>query len=215
MRVFKLKPLSVCDTNSYLVVSEKNNAVLIDAPADAEYIKEQLDFYNVSLKKIFLTHGHFDHCGAVSDLVEMTGCEVYISIFDKTKLTDNNGSVANLFMIRGFKNYTGKVELFDDSDILSLDELEFRVIATPGHTSGSVCFLCDDYLFTGDTLFAKSCGRTDMPDGDSTAMRKSMAKLSALSGDYHVCPGHMCVSTLESEKKYNPYLREFSGDLNK
>lgn len=213
MRVFKLKPLSVCDTNSYIVVSESNNAVLIDAPADAEYIMEQLDFYGVTLKKIFLTHGHFDHIGAVADLVEKTGCEVYISIFDKSKLNDDNGSVANLFMVRGHKNYSGDVILFDEGDILTLDELEFRVISTPGHTSGSVCFLCEDCLFTGDTLFAKSCGRTDMPDGDSLSMRKSMAKLAALSGDYKVYPGHMYTSTLDAEKRLNPYLKEFSGEM--
>ena len=207
MKVFKLKPLSICDTNSYIVMSEKGNAVLIDAPADSGYIMSQLDFYGAKLKKIFLTHGHFDHIGAVADLVKKTKCEVYISIFDKSKLNDDVGSVANLFMVRGNKKYDGDVTLFDDGDILDLDELEFRVIATPGHTSGSVCFLCGDSLFTGDTLFSKSCGRTDMPDGDSMAMKKSMVKIASLSGDYKVYPGHMNTSTLDFEKKYNPYLK--------
>lgn len=213
MRVFKLKPLSLCDTNCYIVVSEKGNAALIDAPANADYIMEQLAFYGVTLKKILLTHGHFDHIGAVADLAEKTGCEVCIDIFDKNKLTDEAGMLASFFRVRDCKKYTGEVTLFDDGDIIELDELEFRVIHTPGHTSGSVCFLCENYLFTGDTLFAKSCGRTDMPDGDPRAMRKSLARIAGLSGDYHIYPGHMVTSMLKEEKLYNSYLKEFTGDF--
>lgn len=213
MRVYKLKPLSLCDTNSYIVASEKNNAVLIDAPAEADYILEQLDFYNVDLKKILLTHGHFDHIGAVADLAAKTGCEVCVDIFDKKKLSDENGMLANFFMVRDCKPYMGEVTLFDDGDVIELDELEFRVMHTPGHTSGSVCFLCGDSLFTGDTLFSRSCGRTDMPDGDPMAMRRSLAKLYNLSGDYIVYPGHMNTSTLDEEKRLNSFLRDYSGDF--
>lgn len=212
MRVYKLKPLSMCDTNSYIVASNENNAVLIDAPADADYIMEQLDFYNVTLKKIFLTHGHFDHVGAVADLVEKTGCEVYIDIFDKNKLTDDEGTLVNLFRIRGHKPYTGPVNVFTEEDILKLDELEFDILETPGHTSGSVCFICGDCMFSGDTLFAKSIGRTDMPDGDYNAMKKSLKKIADLGGDLKVYPGHMYTTTLMEERRFNPYLREFSGE---
>lgn len=211
MKVFKLKPLSVCETNSYLVVSEKNNAVLIDAPADADYIMEQIEFYGVTLKKIFLTHGHFDHVGAVSDLVERTGCEVYIHVFDKPKLTDDTGTLVNLFRVRGHKKYTGDVKVFTENDILTLDELEFDVLETPGHTSGSVCFICGNIMFSGDTLFARSIGRTDMPDGSYASIRKSLAKIADLGGDLTVYPGHMCATTLDAERQLNPYLKEFSG----
>ena len=86
MRLYCLKPLSICDTNSYIVASAQDNAVLIDAPADADYILDQIQLYGLTLKKIFLTHGHFDHIGAVADLVERTGCEVYICAFDKSKI---------------------------------------------------------------------------------------------------------------------------------
>lgn len=213
MRVYKLKPLSICDTNSYIVATNENNAVLIDAPADADYIMEQLNFYSVTLKKIFLTHGHFDHIGAVSDLVEKTGCEVYIDIFDKNKLTDNEATLVNLFRIRGHKAYEGAVNVFTEEDILKLDELEFDVLETPGHTSGSVCFICGDCMFSGDTLFAKSIGRTDMLDGDYNAMKKSLKKIADLGGDLKVYPGHMYTTTLKEERRFNPYLREFSGDV--
>lgn len=209
MRVYSLKPLSICDTNSYIVASEKNNAVLIDAPADADYILEQIQMFGLTLKKIFLTHGHFDHIGAVADLVDKTGCEVCICAFDKNKLSDEGGMLANHFMVRGYRKYTGDVTVFTQNDVLKLDELEFEVVETPGHTSGSVCFICEDVMFSGDTLFARSCGRTDLPDGDSEKMKKSMKKLYDLKGDYKVYPGHMQPTTLDTERHYNQYMQGY------
>ena len=212
MRIFKLKPLSICETNSYIVASEKNNAVLIDAPADADYILEQLEFYGVTLKKIFLTHGHFDHVGAVADLVEKTGCEVYIHPLDRDKLTDDEGMLANHFRVRGHRTYSGDVTVFTENDILTLDELEFDVLDTPGHTRGSVCFICGNAMFSGDTLFARSIGRTDMADGDMQQMISSLKKIADLGGDLKVYPGHMRSTTLDEERRLNPYLREYAGD---
>ena len=187
MKIYRLKPLSVCETNSYIVASEENNCVLIDAPADPDYILGEIESHGLTLKKIFLTHGHFDHIGAVADLVDRTGCEVYIHIMDKPKLTDD--------------------------DILKLDELEFDVFETPGHTSGSVCFICGMNMFSGDTLFSRSVGRTDMPDGSSTALMKSLMKIADLGGNLTVYPGHMNVTTLDAERKYNPYLRQAAEAL--
>lgn len=213
MKIYRLKPLSVCETNSYIVASEENNCVLIDAPADPDYILGEIESHGLTLKKIFLTHGHFDHIGAVADLVDRTGCEVYIHIMDKPKLTDDAGMLANLFRIRGHRNYTGKVNVFTEDDILKLDELEFDVLETPGHTSGSVCFICGMNMFSGDTLFSKSVGRTDMPDGSSTALMKSLMKIADLGGNLTVYPGHMNVTRLDAERKYNPYLRQAAEAL--
>ena len=213
MKIFRLKPLSVCETNSYIVASEENNCVLIDAPADPDYILGEIESHGLTLKKIFLTHGHFDHIGAVADLVDRTGCEVYIHIMDKPKLTDDAGMLANLFRIRGHRNYTGKVNVFTEDDILKLDELEFDALETPGHTSGSVCFICGMNMFSGDTLFSRSVGRTDMPDGSSTALMKSLMKIADLGGNLTVYPGHMNVTTLYAERKYNPYLRQAAEAL--
>ena len=213
MKIYQLKPLSICDTNSYIVASEQNNAVLIDAPDDAEYILDQLDIFGVSLKKIFLTHGHFDHIGAVADLVDETGCEVYIHPLDKNKLTDNDEMLSSFFRAKGIKAYTGEVTLFTENDILTLDELEFDVLETPGHTRGSVCFICGNVMFTGDTLFARSIGRTDMPDGDINAMMKSLIKIADLGGNLTIYPGHMSPTTLDEERKYNYYLQQAMREL--
>ena len=211
MRVINLKPLSICETNSYIVVSERNNAVLIDAPADAPYILEQLEFYGCTLKKIFLTHGHFDHIGAVADLVEATGCEVYIHPMDKNMLQNGDAMLATHFRARGCKSYDGDMVLFTENDILRLDELEFDVLETPGHTPGSVCYICGEVMFTGDTLFSKSIGRTDFEGGSYPEMKKSLAKIADLGGNLTVYPGHMGVTTLDEERRSNMYLRECSG----
>ena len=211
MRVIQLKPLSICETNSYIVVSEQNNAVLIDAPFDAPYILEELNSHNCTLKKIFLTHGHFDHIGAVADLVEATGCEVYIHPMDEKILRTGDEMLAVHFRSRGYKSYSGDVNLFTENDILKLDELEFDVLETPGHTPGSVCFICGETMFTGDTLFRRSIGRTDLAGGDMDRMKRSLARIADLGGNLKIYPGHMGSTYLDDERRTNPYLREYAG----
>lgn len=211
MKIIKLKPLSVCGTNSYIVAGEQGNAVLIDAPDDADYILSELQARKLTLKKILLTHGHFDHIGAVSELADLTGSEVYVHEADISKLTDVNGSLVTHFGLNEFNEYKN-AKTFKDGDIINMDELEFRVIHTPGHTSGSVCFAVGDDMFTGDTLFARSIGRTDMPDGNISQMMNSLKKLTSFNKNYNVYPGHMSATTLEYEKKYNPYMRGAFGD---
>lgn len=211
MKIIKLKPLSVCGTNSYIVAGEQGNAVLIDAPDDADYILSELQARKLTLKKILLTHGHFDHIGAVSELADLTGCEVYVHEADISKLTDVNGNLVTHFGLNEFNEYKN-ANIFKDGDIINMDELEFKVIHTPGHTSGSVCFAIGDDMFTGDTLFARSIGRTDMPDGNISLMMNSLKKLASFNKNYNVYPGHMSATTLEYEKKYNPYMRGAFGD---
>lgn len=211
MKIIKLKPLSICGTNSYIVVGEHGNAVLIDAPDDADYILSELKSNNFTLKKILLTHGHFDHIGAVAKLAKETGCDVMVHELDLSKLSDIKGNLISHFGLNKFNEYKG-AESFKDGDKISVDELEFKVIHTPGHTSGSVCFVIEDCMFSGDTLFARSIGRTDMPDGNTMLMMKSLRKLSELKDNYTIYPGHMSVTTLENEKKYNPYMRDSFED---
>ena len=110
------------------------------------------------------------------------------------------------FGLNRFNEYKD-AKSFKDGDKILVDELEFKVIHTPGHTSGSVCFVIGDCMFSGDTLFARSIGRTDMPDGNTTLMMKSLGKLAELKDNFTIYPGHMSVTTLENEKKYNPYMR--------
>ena len=201
-------------TNCYFLKNKETGELLIVDPGDyAEKVFQKVSLMQGKPVGILLTHGHFDHIGAVADLVDRTGCEVYIHIMDKPKLTDDAGMLANLFRIRGHRNYTGKVNVFTEDDILKLDELEFDVLETPGHTSGSVCFICGMNMFSGDTLFSRSVGRTDMPDGSSTALMKSLMKIADLGGNLTVYPGHMNVTTLDAERKYNPYLRQAAEAL--
>ncbi len=211
MNIFKLKPLSVCDTNSYLVASADNNCVLIDAPADADYILEQVEIFGLNLKKIFLTHGHFDHVGAVADLVDKTGCEVYIHENDLPKLTDDKGMLVNLLQGKAARQFAGAIAITED-DVLKIDELEFDILHTPGHTSGSVCYISGNDMFTGDTLFARSQGRTDLFDGSPRSMIESFKKISQLGGNLNIYPGHMGTTTLEEERLYNPFLKGGFGD---
>ena len=206
MEIIKLKPLSICDTNSYIVASGEGSAALIDAPADADYILGEIMLRGLKLKKILLTHGHFDHVGAVADLAEQTGCEVYIHALDEDKLSGGeSGSLANYFRVRGVKPYKGAVTI-DDDDIIKLDELEFDVVHTPGHTSGSVCYILGDVMFSGDTVFARSVGRTDMPDGSYEKLMNSISVIKELGGNLRILPGHMCETSLDSERKHNPYF---------
>ena len=206
MRVFRLKPLSFCDTNCYIVASDEGNAALIDAPDDAAYILEQLDIFNLTLKMILLTHGHFDHIGAAADLQDETGCEVYVHTDDMYMVKDgeaSKGGFPGIGYIRSVENVTPVTE----DTVIKLDEIEFDVLHTPGHTPGSVCYITGSTMFSGDTLFARSIGRTDMPGGDMAKMEQSLKKIKDLGGDLTVYPGHMSMTTLDTEKRVNPYLR--------
>lgn len=208
MKIYQLKPLSICATYSYIVVSEQGNGVLIDAPDRAKYILDEIEIKGIKLKKILLTHGHFDHIGAVADLVERTCCEVYIHKNDLDKLTSDNKNLAYHFGLSGVRPCKNAIA-FNDGDEIEMDELRFKVLHTPGHTSGSVCFIIEDNIFTGDTLFASSIGRTDMPDGSTGDMLNSLKKLSNLKGNYKIYTGHTKPTTLEDEKYCNPYLNRF------
>ena len=146
-----------------------------------------------------LTHGHFDHVGAVNEILEQTGCALYINPRDEGYEVGKSGM--KFKMPEGGKYY-------DDGDIIVEAGLEFKVLATPGHTPGSVCLICGGALFTGDTLFRGSCGRADLPGGSMREEMRSLKKICELEGDYEVYPGHMDSSSLERERRFNHYCRE-------
>ena len=211
MKIIKLKPQGMFAVNSYLVVSEKNNAVLIDAPEGAEGILAEIEKQGVKLNKILLTHGHCDHIESVAVLAEKTGAEVFIHTNDAPKLTDSYLNLSEYFSM-----YMDEVTHYehgicvDDGDTIIEDELLFTVFHTPGHSSGSVCYILDDVMFSGDTLFRDSIGRTDMPDGDPIRLFASLKTLEQFEGrfdDYRLLSGHGPESTLNCEKLHNPYLR--------
>ena len=188
-------PLGDYQTNCYIVHEENStDCLIIDPGYEPEIISSYLEEKGLTPAAILLTHCHFDHVGAVKDLAAQYDCKVFL---DKKELA------MPPMLTNGPLYYT---DGYGDGDTLTLAGIPIQVLETPGHTPGSVCLIMEDTLFSGDTLFAGSCGRTDLPCGDSRAMRGSLRRLAALSENYRVCPGHGPSSTLNREKQTNPYL---------
>ena len=185
--------LGLYQTNTYLLSNDRE-AVVIDPGYEADTILDALQ--GRTLKAVLLTHGHFDHVGAVKELVAETGCEVYI----------HPAEAALPPMITAGQLYYTHTYAEGDT-VCPIDGMELTVLHTPGHTPGSVCLLWKDQMFSGDTLFEGSCGRVDLPGGDPRVMMESLRRLASLQADYHVHPGHGGSTTLAQEKRYNPYLR--------
>ena len=182
-------------TNCYLLRREDSDRCLIIDPGyEAGKILKVLEEKQLQPEAILLTHGHFDHVGAVRELFSETDCDVYISEADLSlPPMITNG--------RLFYTHT-----YPASGALTLAGLTFWVLPTPGHTPGSVCLLAGDTMFSGDTLFRGSCGRTDLPGGSWEQMLASLKTLASLPGDYRVLPGHGEETTLAWERTHNPYL---------
>ena len=194
--------LGAYGTNCYIVHdSASETCCVIDPGYTPEKVLSEVDALGLTVEAILLTHGHFDHVGGVKEIAAETGC----ILLDY----EWNGLCADELtmppqMTAGQLYYT---KTYGEGDTLHLAGLTISVIRTPGHTPGSVCLLIDDAMFSGDTLFASSCGRTDFPGGSDAAMRASLRRLAGLSTDYRVYPGHGMDTTLAEEKRYNPYLR--------
>ena len=191
MNIQKLT-LGLYQTNTYLLAND-TEAVVIDPGYEADTILDALA--GKSLKAILLTHGHFDHVGAVKELVAETGCEVWIHAAESTMPP---------MVTAGPLYFT---HTYDEGDTVSpIAGLELTVLHTPGHTPGSVCLLMGNELFSGDTLFACSFGRTDLPGGDPRKMMESLRRLASLQGNFFIHPGHGGSTTLDAEKRFNPYM---------
>lgn len=191
-------------TNCYIVTDEQTlECAVIDPGAEANTVMHYLEDNKLICRYILLTHGHFDHTGAVEELMKQTGATVCMSRKDVRKAITE----------MGFKYAPPKGTLFfKEGDTFNVGALVFEVIETPGHSEGSVTFRCGSALFTGDTLFKDSCGRTDFPGCNAKDMMRSLKKLYELSGDYEVYPGHMEDTTLERERKFNYFIRQSIED---
>ncbi len=202
--IVKRVPVGALATNCYIVKNpETRDAVVIDPGADITVIKDALHRADAVCRLILLTHGHFDHILAVGDL-RSDKTSVAIHENDAKMLTERDMFSAIIpYDPRPFEpaEYT-----FSKEGKYSIAGFDFYVIPTPGHTAGSVCYDFDGILFTGDTLFKNSIGRTDL-GGDEKAMMNSLRALRDLPGDYEVYPGHDSPTTLSAERRNNPYLK--------
>ena len=192
-------------SNSYLIVSG-TEAALVDPSAAPSHVTDALAENGCALRYILLTHGHYDHTKYVSQVKEATGAKVCVHSLDDEMLSDSDKNCYKLFN-------TGE-QVAERADILLEDGVELslgcetiRVMHTPGHTKGSVCYIVGDAIFTGDTLFRGSVGRTDFYGGDDRELMDSLRRLADLDGEYTLYPGHESATTLNIERKFNPYLR--------
>lgn len=190
-------------TNTYIVHdSVATTCCIIDPGCDADTILHRVTQLGLTVDAIVLTHGHFDHVGAVQQIVERTRCQLWMSEGDWSQFPNP----VNVFYYPLANCDFTEVHFIEDDEVISAGGAVFHAISTPGHTRGSACLLCGDALFSGDTLFAGSCGRTDLPGGDRERLAGSLKRLAELEGDYRVYPGHGSPTTLLREKKTNPYM---------
>ncbi len=186
-------------TNTYLI-SENDEAIVIDPAGKADKVIEKLG--DRKLLAVLLTHGHFDHIKAVDGLYERYGCPVYIHPFDEALARDKHAGA--LF---GQSAYISCPLEHLKEGKMKIGPFRFDVIFTPGHTPGSVIFVFDDQIFTGDTLFKGSVGRTDLEGGDDSLLRQSLRIFKTFEKDYYILPGHDSYSTLSAELANNWFLR--------
>ena len=193
--------LGELDTNCYILVDEDTmEAAVIDPADEAETIRDAIENMGATLKYILLTHGHRDHTLAAPALHEMfPDAAVYIHPADKGQVGIYRYPMEELI--------GADLKFYEDGDTLPLGNLTIGVIHTPGHTGGSVCLRVGNALFTGDTLFAGSMGRIDLPGAQPDKMMGSLARLAKLGGDYDVYPGHMDTTTMARERQYNLYIK--------
>ena len=206
MRIEKLV-LGAANTNCYFLNNENTNEVIIIDPASTgSKIEAYITKQQWKPVAILLTHGHFDHIQAADDLRNLYKIKVYAHEMEQEMLADKNLNVSTLF---GMPFETKADILVRDGDVLVLAGFQIEVLATPGHTSGSVCYhiAAEEVLISGDTLFLRSYGRTDFPTGDMATLKKSIEnKLFTLPDETRVYPGHEGLTQMGQEKQWNPIL---------
>ncbi|MDX1764272.1 MAG: MBL fold metallo-hydrolase [bacterium] len=201
-------PVGPLEVNCYIVAAGPGqDAVVIDPGDEAEKILERLGSYQLKLKTILNTHGHFDHIGANSPLKQATGAEIVVHEKDGPLLEAADRQAAMFGLTATPSPPPDRTVAHDDT--IDVGGLSFRVIGTPGHTEGGVSFFVDQALFCGDTLFAASIGRTDLPGGSFRDLIQSIQQRILPLGDHIVLyPGHGPASTVSKEKRSNPFIME-------
>lgn len=198
-------PVGMLQTNCYILSAADNTAVIVDPGDEAERIIRFVKSNNLTVKAIWLTHSHFDHVEAVLPLKETFACPIVACRAEQKLLSDPLLNLSGHFTDRTVS--LAADVYYNDQDTFLFGGETVTVLHTPGHTSGSCCYLVGDMLFSGDTLFQCSIGRTDFPTGDVRALQMSLERLAILEGNVTVYPGHGPATDLQTERQQNPYMQ--------
>lgn len=203
----RLKTVNIpyMDQNVYLI-SGDNGAIIIDPGQMTDEIRDFISENGSKNLAILLTHNHFDHILGANEARRLSSGKIYISEADANGLSDGAVNLCERFCI-DFEPFTAD-ETLSDNQVLNIGDITVKVLITPGHSKGSACFIIDDWMFSGDTLFRLSVGRTDFIGGDSEELALSLKRLSDIKGDFDVYAGHGSASRLSYEKQNNPFMRE-------
>ncbi|MCL2222105.1 MAG: MBL fold metallo-hydrolase [Oscillospiraceae bacterium] len=198
--LIKTLPVGMLETNCYILTDEVTaKCAIIDPGAESNTILDYIESNKLTPAAIFITHGHFDHFMALEELVKEIDVPVYIHEND----FDRKGQGG-----RHQLSTDSKLNFYKEADEIEVGNLTVKVLETPGHSPGSVTLMCEDALFTGDTLFSGDCGRTDLPGGSREIILQSLKRLAELNGNFEVYPGHDESTTLENERKFNRDILE-------
>lgn len=201
------KPVGSIGTNCYISADESGACAVIDPGAQPDKLVAFMEEHKLNPQYVLLTHGHYDHIGGVKGILNhFPGCKLVIGRGDAEQLADRKKSLATMRSMTEDIYIMTPDLVVNEGDKITSGALTFEVIDTPGHTKGGVSYRCGDALFTGDTMFAGNVGRADLYGGDFDVLLASVKKLAQLPGDFRVLPGHGPESTLEVERKYNPYI---------
>ena len=199
----KLKHINFSGMGANCYLIDTDDVRIVIDPFDTH---EEIDefFTTDKPKYIFLTHFHFDHILGAKAIRDKHGAKIAIGKEDEIGLYNPEYSLCGMVGLTQ-EPFNADI-LFEDNDVFEVSNTQIKVLHIPGHTAGSVCYIIDNYMFTGDTLFQGTVGRTDLPTSDFATMKKSLDRLKNLEGDYKIFAGHGLATTLDRERKMNPYM---------
>lgn len=202
----KVLTVGALKTNCYLVWDDARRAVVIDPGDEAARLLDEIQAERLKVEAVLLTHLHIDHFMAVPRLVEVLHAPLWMPRTEQPALTDGERSLMN-WLPPEQRFALCPDRLLDEGDTLTVGALTLTVLHTPGHTAGSCCYRCGKWLFSGDTLFAGTAGRTDLVSGSERQLRESFKRLAAIPDNLRVFPGHGFETDLARERQTNPYMK--------